>query len=136
MSAEHTYDYAIVRVVPRVERGEMINVGVILSCPAVDFLESAVEIDDAALLALDPALDLEAVRANLATIPVICRGGAEAGPIGALPQRQRFRWLVSPRSTMIQMSPVHTGRTSDPAAALAHLLAKMVRRPTAVRQPN
>jgi hypothetical protein len=130
VSAEHTYDYAIVRVVPRVERGEMINVGVILSCPAVDFLESAMEIDDAALLALDPALDLEAVRANLATIPVICRGGTEAGPIGALPQRQRFRWLVSPRSTMIQMSPVHTGRTSDPAAALSHLLAKMVRRPS------
>jgi hypothetical protein len=129
VSAEHTYDYAIVRVVPRVERGEMINVGVILSCPAVDFLESAIELDDTTLLALDPALDLEAVRANLATIPVICRGGSEAGPIGALPQRQRFRWLVSPRSTMIQMSPVHTGRTSDPAAALSHLLAKMVRRP-------
>jgi hypothetical protein len=133
VSAEHTYDYAIVRVVPRVERGEMINVGVILSCPAVDFLESAIELDDTTLLALDPALDLEAVRANLATIPVICRGGSEAGPIGALPQRQRFRWLVSPRSTMIQMSPVHTGRTSDPAAALSHLLAKMVRRPTAAR---
>ena len=133
MSAEHTYDYAIVRVVPRVERGEMINVGVILSCPAVDFLESAIELDDTTLLALDPALDLEAVRANLATIPVICRGGSEAGPIGALPQRQRFRWLVSPRSTMIQMSPVHTGRTSDPAAALSHLLAKRVRLPTAAR---
>ena len=127
MSAEHTYDYAIVRVVPRVERGEMINVGVILSCPAVDFLESAVEIDDAALLALDPALDLEAVRANLATIPVICRGGSEAGPIGALPQRQRFRWLVSPRSTIIQTSSVHTGRTADPAAAIEHLLRTMVR---------
>ena len=133
MSAEHTYDYAIIRVVPRVERGEMINVGVIVSCPAVDFLESAIEIDDATLLALDPSLDLEAVQANLATIPVICRGGTEAGPIGALPQRQRFRWLVSPRSTIIQMSPVHTGRTSDPAAALSHLLAKMVRRPAAAR---
>jgi hypothetical protein len=99
----------------------------------VDFLESAIEIDESALLAVDPALDLEAVRANLATIPVICRGGAEAGQIGALPQRQRFRWLVSPRSTIIQMSPVHTGRTSDPAAALSHLLAKMVRRPAAAR---
>ncbi len=133
MSAEHTYDYAIIRVVPRVERGEMINVGVILSCPALDFLESAIEIDDGALLALDPSLDLDAVRANLATIPLICRGGSEAGPIGALPQRQRFRWLVSPRSTIIQMSPVHTGRTGDPAAALSHLLAKMVRRPAAAR---
>jgi hypothetical protein len=133
VSAEHTYDYAIIRIVPRVERGEMINVGVILSCPALDFLESAIEIDEERLLALDAELDLEAVRANLATIPVICRGGAEAGPIGALPQRQRFRWLVSPRSTIIQMSPVHTGRTSDPAAALSHLLVKMVRRPAAAR---
>jgi Protein of unknown function (DUF3037) len=129
--AEHTYDYAIIRVVPRVERGEMINVGVILSCPAVDFLESAIELDEARLLAMDETLDLDAVRAHLATIPVICRGGTEAGPIGALPQRHRFRWLVSPRSTMIQMSPVHTGRTSDPGAALAHLLTVMVRRPTA-----
>jgi Protein of unknown function (DUF3037) len=130
VAAEHTYDYAIIRVVPRVERGEMINVGVILSCPSLDFLESAIEIDETTLLALDQTLDLEAVRANLATIPVICRGGVEAGPIGDLSQRQRFRWLVSPRSTIIQMSPVHTGRTSDPAAALAHLLAVMVRRPS------
>jgi hypothetical protein len=134
VSAEHTYDYAIIRVVPR-ERGEMVNVGVILSCPALDFLESAIEIDEATLLALDETLDLDAVRANLATIPVICRGGAEAGPIGALPQRHRFRWLVSPRSTMIQVSPVHTGRTSDPAAALAHLVAVMVRRPSASPRP-
>jgi hypothetical protein len=131
VSAEHTYDYAIIRVVPRVERGELINVGVILSCPAMDYLESAIDLDEERVLALDPGLDLEAVRANLATIPVICRGGPEAGPIGALPQRHRFRWLVSPRSTMIQISPVHTGRTTDPAAALAHLLAVMVRRPTA-----
>src|SRR5690242_16030273 len=135
VSAEHTYDYAIIRVMPRVERGELINVGVILSCPAVDFLESQVEIDEATLLAVDQELDLEAVRANLATIPVICRGGPEAGPIGALPQRHRFRWLVSPRSTMIQMSPVHTGRTADPAAALAHLMKVMVRRPPVTRRP-
>jgi Protein of unknown function (DUF3037) len=135
VSAEHTYDYAIIRIVPRVERGEMVNVGVILSCPALDFLESAIEIDESTLLAIDGTLDLEAVRANLATIPVICRGGAEAGPIGALPQRHRFRWLVSPRSTMIQMSPVHTGRTSDPAAALAHLVSVMVRRPSTSQRP-
>jgi hypothetical protein len=135
VSAEHTYDYAIVRVVPRVERGELINVGVILSCPSLDYLDSAIELDEERLLALDPGLDLDLVRANLATIPVICRGGPEAGPIGALPQRHRFRWLVSPRSTMIQMSPVHTGRTSDPAAALAHLLTVMVRRPTASPRP-
>jgi hypothetical protein len=123
----YTYDYAIVRVVPRVERGEMINVGVILSCPDVSFLEARIELDAARLLAFDPAMDLDEVRAHLDTIPVTCRGGAEAGPIGALPQRARFHWLVAPRSTIIQISPVHTGRTDDPAAALERLLNRMVR---------
>jgi hypothetical protein len=127
--AELTYDYAIVRIVPRVERDERINVGVILSCVDVDFLEARIEIDVARLLALDPALDLEAIRAALATIPTICAGGPGAGPIGALPSRGRFRWLVSPRSTVVQTSPVHTGRTSDPAAALERLLDTMVRHP-------
>ena len=127
MSAEYTYDYAIIRVVPRVERGEMINVGVILSCPDVDFLEARVEVDAARLQALDASLDVEATRANLEMIPRVCRGGAEAGPIGELPQRSRFHWLVSPRSTVIQMSPVHTGRTMNPSATLDHLLETMVR---------
>ena len=129
MSAELTYDYAIVRIVPRVERDERINVGVILSCVDVEFLEARIELDVARLLALDPALDLDAIRAALATIPTICAGGPDAGPIGALPHRGRFRWLVSPRSTVVQMSPVHTGRTSDPAAALERLLDTMVRHP-------
>src|SRR6185503_2031077 len=110
MPAEHTYDYAIIRVVPRVERGELINVGVILSCPDVDFLEARIDLDPARLLALDASLDVEATRANLQTIPAVCRGGAAAGAIGQLPQRSRFHWLVSPRSTIIQFSPVHTGR--------------------------
>ena len=127
MSGECTYDYAIIRVVPRVERGERVNVGVILSCVDIDFLDARIDFDAGRLLALDPALDLEAVRAGLASIPVVCAGGAGAGPIGALPARDRFRWLVSPRSTVIQMSPVHTGRTRDPAAALDHLLDMMVR---------
>ena len=127
MPAEYTYDYAIVRVVPRVERGEQINVGVILSCVDVDFLEARIEMDEARLLALDPSIDLEAIRSGLATIPAVCAGGAEAGPIGGLPPRDRFRWLVSPRSTIIQMSPVHTGRTADPAAAIERLLLTMVR---------
>jgi hypothetical protein len=109
--ADYTYDYAIVRVVPRVERGEQVNAGVILSCPDRDFLDARIELDEPAVLALDPAVDLEALRATLATIPVVCRGGAEAGPIGELPPRGRFRWLVSPRSTIVQPSPVHTGRT-------------------------
>ena len=129
MGAEHTYDYAIVRVVPRVERGELINVGVVLSCPAMDFLEAGIELDEARLRALDDSLDLDAVREHLATIPLICRGGPEAGPIGELAQRNRFHWLVSPRSTVIQMSAVHTGRTAEPAAALDRLMDTMVRRP-------
>ncbi len=133
MPAEYTYDYAIVRVVPRVERGERINAGVILSCADLEFLEARIELDEARLLMLDPTVDLELMRRNLAMIPAVCRGGEEAGPIGALPQRGRFRWLVSPRSTMIQPSPVHTGRTHDPAAAIENLLETMVRRPRASR---
>lgn len=128
MPAEYTYDYAIVRVVPRVERGERINVGVVLSCVDADFLDARIELDEPRLLALDPAPDLDAIREGLATITTVCAGGAKAGAIGELPPRGRFRWLVSPRSTVIQMSPVHTGRTSDPAAALERLLDTMVRR--------
>jgi hypothetical protein len=127
VATEYTYDYAIVRVVPRVERGEQINVGVILSCVDADFLDARIELDEARLLALDPSPDLDAIREGLATIAAVCAGGANAGPIGALPQRGRFRWLVSPRSTVIQMSPVHTGRTTDPPAALERLLETMVR---------
>ncbi|HMB81736.1 MAG TPA: DUF3037 domain-containing protein [Vicinamibacterales bacterium] len=127
MPGEHTYDYAIIRVVPRVERGELINVGVILSCPAADFLDARIDLDAARLLALDPALDIDTTRANLEIIPRVCRGGPDAGEIGALPQRNRFHWLVSPRSTIIQMSPVHTGRTDDPARALERLLETMVK---------
>ena len=128
MPAEpHTYDYAIIRLVPRVERGELVNVGVILSCPAMDFLEARIDLNPERLHALDPTLDIEAARAHLDTIPRVCRGGPEAGEIGALPQRARFHWLVSPRSTIIQMSPVHTGRTGDPAKTLERLLETMVR---------
>jgi hypothetical protein len=130
VSAEYTYDYAIIRIVPRVERGEQINVGVILSCVDGDYLDARIELDEARLRALDPAPDLDAIRDGLATITAVCAGGAQAGAIGALPPRGRFRWLVSPRSTVIQMSPVHTGRTSDPRAALERLLDTMVRQKT------
>ncbi len=128
MFTDYTYDYAVIRVVPRAERGEQLNAGVILSCPDVEFLDARIELDEAAMLALDPGADLEALRANLATIPLVCRGGPAAGPIGELPARGRFRWLVSPRSTIIQPSPVHTGRTRDPAACLEHLLQTLVLR--------
>ena len=125
----HSYDYAIVRVVPRVERGEFVNVGVILSCASEDFLQARIELDEARLLALDPTLDLQAIRANLATIPLICAGGERAGPIGRMSTRERFHWLVAPRSASIQTSSVHTGRCTDLESALEHLLDKMVRRP-------
>ena len=120
------YDYAVIRVVPKVDREEFINAGVILSCPDLSFLEARIKLDEARLKALDPSADLEMVRTHLETIPTICRGGDDAGPIGQLPQRQRFHWLVAPRSTIIQTSPVHTGRCSDPAAVLEHLIKTMV----------
>jgi hypothetical protein len=123
-----TYDYAIVRVVPRVERGEFVNAGVILSCDVERILQARIELDEAALLALDAGVDLELVRTTLAAIPVICAGGADAGVIGKLSARERFHWLVSPKSTIVQTSPVHTGQCSDPRAALDHLMNKMIRR--------
>ena len=126
MPDKFRYDYAVIRVVPKVEREEFINAGVILSCPDLSFLEARIKLNESRLLALDPSVDLELVRDHLATIPTICRGGDEAGSIGKLPQRQRFHWLVAPRSTIIQTSPVHTGRCGDPAAALDHLVRTMV----------
>lgn len=127
MSADSAYDYAIIRLVPRVERGEVMNVGVILSCPERDYLEARIELDVPRIQALDAGFDLETARAHLDAIPRICRGGAGAGALGELPSRARFHWLVAPRSTVIQVSPVHTGRTDDPAAALERLLDTLVR---------
>jgi hypothetical protein len=126
-----TYDYAIVRVVPRVERGEFVNVGVIMSCASEGFLRARIELDEARVLALDPTLDLQPIRATLATIPAICAGGAEAGALGRLSARERFDWLVAPRSTSIQTSAVHSGRCHDLDAALERLLDTMVRAPRA-----
>jgi hypothetical protein len=127
----HTYDYAVVRVVPRVERGEFVNAGVIVSCAAQGLLEAAIELDEARLLALDPAVDLAGIRAALAAIPLICAGGAAAGALGRLSVRERFHWLVAPRSASIQTSPVHTGRCIAPARLLEELMRKMVRPPAA-----
>lgn len=128
MRALQTYDYAVVRVVPRVERGEFVNAGIILSCDIERVLAACIELDEDALLALDPNVDLALVRSTLATIPAICAGGSEAGPIGRLTVRERFHWLVAPRSTMVQTSPVHTGRCMDCGAALEHLMNTMIRR--------
>ena len=123
---KYRYDYAVIRVVPKVDREEFINAGVILSCPDLSFLEARIKLNESRLLALDPNIDLDQVRNHLESIATICRGGGEAGSIGQLPQRQRFHWLVAPRSTIIQTSPVHTGRCNDPAAALERLVATMV----------
>jgi hypothetical protein len=103
------------------------NVGVIISCPAKDFLEARIEMDEPRLSAFAPQLDLEAVRANLASIPRICAGGPDAGPIGQLSLRERFHWLVAPRSTIIQTSRVHTGRCTEPGPVSERLLDRMVR---------
>jgi Protein of unknown function (DUF3037) len=124
-----TYDYAIVRVVPRVERGEFINVGVIVSCDATGLLTAAIELDESRLLALDPGADLEGIRDALETIPVICAGGITAGSLGSLSTRERFHWLVAPRSSSIQTSAVHTGRCEAPQDMIEHLMRTMVRAP-------
>jgi len=128
MRALRTYDYAVVRVVPRVERGEFVNAGIILSCDVERILRSSIELDEGALLAIDAHVDLDIVRSALAVIPTICAGGEGAGDIGKMSARERFHWLVAPRSTIVQTSPVHTGQCADPDAALEHLMQRMVRR--------
>jgi len=122
-----TYDYAVIRVVPRVEREEFINVGVVVSCPQRRFLQAAIEVDERRLTAIDPDLDIDALRKHLAIIPAICKGGEGSGPIGLLSPRERFRWLTAPRSTVVQLSPAHTGRCADPETLLEQLMNTMVR---------
>jgi len=118
-----------VRVVPRVEREEFVNVGVIVSCQEQDYLDARIDLDETRLKHFDPTLDLESVRANLASIPIICAGGPEAGAIGQLTKRERFHWLVAPRSTVIQTSAVHLGRCDNPKEVIEQLLDTTVRRP-------
>lgn len=129
MRERFAFDYAVVRVVPRVERGEFLNAGVILFCPTAGYLESRIGLDRARLEALAPSIDVAAVENYLEVIPKVCAGGGQAGSIGQLPQRARFHWLVAPRSTIIQMSPVHPGVHHDLEAALDHLFEKLVRPP-------
>jgi hypothetical protein len=121
------FDYAVIRVVPRVEREEFINVGVIVCCQERQFLKAVIELDRERLNAFAPHLDFESVRQYLDTIPIICSGDKEAGVIGQLPPRARFDWLAAPRSTIIQVSPVHSGLCADPEIELEDLLKKMVR---------
>ena len=120
------FQYAIVRVVPRVERGECLNAGVVLFCRARKFLQARIALDEERLRALDPDADLEAIRAHLDAFARVAAGDPEAGPMAELPASERFHWLVAPASTMIQCSPVHTGLADDPAAELEKLVARLV----------
>jgi hypothetical protein len=116
-----SFEYAVFRVVPRVEREEFVNAGVILYCRERDFLQARIEVDAARLRALWPGIDVEVVRQHLEAVPRICAGSPEGGPIAALSQRERFHWLTAPRSTMIQVSPVHAGLCDAPERALDEL---------------
>jgi Protein of unknown function (DUF3037) len=123
----NVFEYAVLRVVPRMERGETMNVGVIVYCQAKDFLGCRTEIDADRLRALDARLDLEGVRVALHAVDGMCCGGFQAGMAADDPLGRRFRWLTAPRSTVIQPGPVHAGLTADPAAELDHLLDILVR---------
>jgi hypothetical protein len=121
-----SFDYAVLRVVPQVEREEFINVGVILFCRTLRFLDARIVLDAQRLAALSPDIDLDMVQAQLDLFSRICAGGPEAGPIGELDQSERFQWLVAPRSTTIQVSPVHCGLCRDPRLALDDLFERLV----------
>lgn len=129
MPARSSYDYAILRVVPLDERGERLNVGVVLICRQRRFLGMRLAMDEARLRAFWPPLDLELVRQQLDGLRRVCEGDPTAGPIARLSQAERFHWLTAPSSTIIQPSPAHSGLCSDPAAALDELLERLVLAP-------
>jgi hypothetical protein len=116
-----SYDYAVIRVVPRAEREEFINSGVILFCPEQQFLDVRLHMDERRLRALWPEIDMDLVRRHLEAFPKICSGDPSGGPIAGLSQRERFHWLVAPRSTVIQISPVHSGLSESPERTLEQL---------------
>jgi hypothetical protein len=126
MPARVSFEYAVIRVVPRVEREEFVNAGVVLFCLECDYLGARVQLSEARVRALCSEPDLAMIRRHLEAIPKICAGDADAGPIARLSRRQRFHWLVSPRSTVIQVSPVHAGLCESPEAALDRLFREMV----------
>ena len=124
------FEYAVLRVVPRVERGEGVNVGVVVFCRTRSYLDARIELAErqtAALAALQPDLDLEAVWAHLDSARQIIAGDPEGGPLARLAAPERFRWITAPSSTMIQPSDVHGGMTEDPAGSLADLFERLVR---------
>ena len=126
-AARAAFAYAIVRVVPRVERGERLNAGIVLLCRPRRFLGAEMWLDEARLRSLDLACDVDEVRAHLELVRRIAAGDSSAGPIAALSRAERFHWLVAPSSTVIQPSAVHAGLTADPAATLEHLVRTLVR---------
>lgn len=126
MSGE-VFEYALLRAVPRVERGESMNVGVVVYCRARDFLDCRVHVDAGRLRALDPDADVSGIRAALDAVAALCRGGPAAGQAAGEPQGSRFRWLTAPRSTVVQPGPVHAGLTCDPAGELERLLEVLIR---------
>jgi len=123
---QSSFDYAVLRVVPRVEREEFVNAGVIVFCPERQFLEARIHVDESRLKALWPEIDIPLVREHLEAFPKICAGEAAAGPIARLTQRERFHWLVAPRSTIIQVSPVHTGLCESPERALENVFRRLL----------
>jgi hypothetical protein len=123
---QNSFDYAIVRVVPRVEREEFVNAGVILFCLEQRFLEARIHVDESRLKALWPEIDIDLVRQHLEAFPNICKGDGSAGPIAKLSQRERFHWLVAPRSTIIQVSPVHSGLCENPEDAMERLIQELL----------
>ena len=128
MTKRQPFQYAALRIVPRVERGEAVNAGVVLFCRPLRFLGARTELDEALLGVLSPGCDPTAVREQLRVMELIAAGDAAGGAIAALPPSERFHWLVAPASTIVQPGPVHTGLTADPAAELDHLFAKLVER--------
>jgi hypothetical protein len=116
-----SFDYTVIRIVPRVERQEFINGGVVVFCPEKRYLAARTHLDEPRLRALWPEIDLDVVRGHLEAVQLICAGDESAGPIAKLSQRERFHWLSSPRSTVIQPSPVHTGICDEPDAVLERL---------------
>lgn len=127
MRTPSAFEWSVVRVVPHVEREEFVNAGVVVFCHDAGYLAARIELDERRLLALAPSADVGLVQRHLAAIPIVCAGGPTAGPIGALDARERFRWLVAPRSTVIQLSPAHAGITDAPERLIDHLIETLVR---------
>lgn len=126
MPALYSFDYVVIRAVPCIERGEFINAGVVLCCLEQAYLACRIRLNEARLLSLKPDADVELIRTHLAAFERICSGARDAGPIAKLSRSERFHWLAAPRSTMIQVSPTHSGLCELPAPMLDHLFQRLV----------